>query len=207
MADEQQMENITDDGQTTGNLESIADEDSTESSETGGAAGNGESNGEGGNADKGGEDYELEAIEGFPLPDEGRKSFAAAAKAAGLTKEQAQKLMGWHKEYWEKGQKDATQQEQEVIAGWQKQILADPEIGGSKWKQSVADSRRALATFDPEGKLRGLLKEMKADYHPDVVRVIARVGRAISEHGFVGGGPGGGSRADIPLEERIWPNG
>lgn len=201
---EETMESIANEQSTEG-IEGIADGGSEKPGEAGGDNSVGGGDGEGGAPDKGGEDYELEAIEGFPLPAEGYKSFAAAAKAAGLSKEQAQKLMGWHKDYWENGQKNVAQQEKEVIAGWQKQIMADPEIGGMKWKQSLADSRRALAMFDPEGKLRTLLKEMKADYHPDVVRVIARVGKAMSEHQFVAGVPGGEGRANTPLEDRMWP--
>ena len=151
------------------------------------------------------QEYELAASEDFPVPEENLKSFTAAARKAGLTKEQAEAMLNWHKGFHGDVVKAQGQRMQALVTGWQKQIMADPEIGGEKWKESVAASRKALAAFDTEGELRNLLKEMNADYHPAVVRVISRVGRAMGEHEFVGAKSGGGRR-DTPLEERMWPN-
>lgn len=194
------MESVADDEP----VESIAEEEAPES-----IADAPEESAEAGEAEAKPEtkpdDYELAASEDFPVPEENLKSFTAAAKKAGLTKQQAEAILEWHKGFHGDVVRAQQQQSQALVAGWQKQIMADPEIGGEKWKESVAASRKALAAFDTEGELRHLLKEMRADYHPAVVRVISRVGRAMGEHEFVGAKSGGGRR-ETPLEERMWPN-
>ena len=151
------------------------------------------------------EDYKLEASEDFNVPQENLDSFTAACKAAKLSKVQAEAMLNWHKQFAGDVQKLQAQQESAQIRQWQDEILRDPEIGGSRWKAAVADSRKALNAFDQDGKLRTLLKQMHADYHPDVVRVIARVGRAMGEDRFIGS-RGESSGKERPLEERMWPN-
>lgn len=151
------------------------------------------------------EDYKLEASEDFAVPQENLDSFTAACKDAGLSKSQAEAMLNWHKQFAGDVSKLQAQQESAQIRQWQDEILRDPEIGGSHWKAAVADSRKALNAFDTDGKLRTLLKQMHADYHPDVVRVIARVGRAMGEDKFIGS-RGESSGKERPLEERMWPN-
>ena len=151
------------------------------------------------------EDYKLEASEDFAVPQENLDSFTKACKEAGLSKKQAEAMLNWHKGFASDVSKLQAQQESAQIRQWQDEILKDPEIGGSHWKAAVADSRKALNAFDQDGKLRTLLKQMHADYHPDVVRVIARVGRAMGEDKFIGS-RGESSGRERPLEERMWPN-
>ena len=150
------------------------------------------------------EDYSFEPSEDFQVPQENLDSFAKACKEAGLSKKQAEAMLAWHKGFAGDVQKLQQQQEAAQVKAWQDEILKDPEIGGTHWKAAVADSRKALNAFDTDGKLRTLLKQMHADYHPDVVRVIARVGRAMGEDKFISSkGSGNDVRA---LEDRMWPN-
>lgn len=151
------------------------------------------------------EDYAFEPTDDFQVPKENLDSFTQACKEAKLTKVQAEAMLNWHKSFASDVSKLQAQQESAQIRQWQDEILKDPEIGGSHWKAAVADSRRALNAFDTDGKLRTLLKQMHADYHPDVVRVIARVGRAMGEDKFIGS-RGESSGKERPLEERMWPN-
>lgn len=151
------------------------------------------------------EDYSFEPTDDFQVPKENLDSFTQACKDAKLTKAQAEAMLNWHKTFAGDVQKLQAQQESAQIRQWQDEILKDPEIGGSHWKAAVADSRKALNAFDTDGKLRTLLKQMHADYHPDVVRVIARVGRAMGEDKFIGS-RGESSGRERPLEERMWPN-
>ena len=150
------------------------------------------------------EDYKFEPSDDFNVPQENLDSFAKACKEAKLTKQQAEAMLAWHKGFAGDVAKVQEQQQSAQIKAWQDEILKDPEIGGSNWKAAVADSRKALNAFDQDGKLRTLLKQMHADYHPDVVRVIARVGRAMGEDKFVTS-KGGGNDVRA-LEDRMWPN-
>ena len=150
------------------------------------------------------EDYRLEADEDFPVPEDNLRSFEAVCKAQKLSKAQAEALLSWHRDFAADVSKAQAQQESATLHEWQTQIMNDPEIGGANWKATVADSRRALARFDPDGALRRVLKESHADYHPDVVRAIARIGREMREDKFVTS-KGGGHDAKA-LEDRMWPD-
>ena len=214
MADETQLESVAEEA-----MDSIAD-DAPEAPEEGAeqaqegqqAPAEGEAKPEGESPAEGQqdaqkpepEDYVLEAGEGFNVPAENLKSFQDVCKKAGLTKAQAEAVLGWHREFDGAVQKLNAQSESATLQAWQKQILDDPEIGGSNWKAAVADSRRALAHFDTDGSLRALLKQTHADYNPAVVRCIARIGRAMREDQFVTS-KGGGNDVRA-LEDRMWPN-
>ena len=209
MADDTSIESVAD-----APMDSIADEAPAEGAEQAQAAPAGDgaaSNASAGEKPAEGqqeavEDYKLEASEDFNVPQENLDSFTAACKAAKLSKQQAEAMLAWHKGFASDVSKLQAQQESEQIRAWQDEILKDPEIGGSHWKAAVADSRKALNTFDTDGKLRALLKQMHADYHPDVVRVIARVGRAMGEDKYIGSRGASSGKDSRPLEERMWPN-
>lgn len=199
------VESIADDAPDTG-AEQAQDAQTGESGGTAAPASDGAPEGQQG-AEKQAEpeDYSFEPTEDFQVPKENLESFTQACKEAKLTKAQAEAMLNWHKQFAGDVSKLQAQQESAQIRQWQDEILRDPEIGGSHWKATVADSRKALNAFDTDGKLRTLLKSMHADYHPDVVRVIARVGRAMGEDKFIGS-RGESSGKERPLEERMWPN-
>lgn len=150
------------------------------------------------------EPYELTAPEDFPLPEENLKSFTAKARELGLTKEQAEGMLKWHQEYDASVGKYLQQNEANVLQAWGKEIGADKEFGGANMKTTIADARKALEAFDVDGSLRALLRETKYQYNPAIIRAVARVGKAMGEHGFVN--QNGTGKADIPLEERMYPD-
>ena len=71
-------------------------------------------------------------------------------------------------------------------------------------KATIADARKALEAFDTDGSLRALLRETKYQYNPAIIRAVARVGKAMGEHGFVN--QNGTGKTDVPLEERMYPD-
>lgn len=209
---------IADEGGTDVDLKDdggIADEPKEE---TGGIADEGDQGkGDGGlTKDEGGKEkdggkpqepeaYELTAPEDFPLPAGNLDSFTARARELGLTKEQAEGMLAWHREFHGDVTKAMQQREAAVLKDWAKEIRGDKEFGGDNWKETLADSRRALAAFDPDGSLRALLRDSKYQNNPTIIRAVARIGRAMKEHDFVGQNGAGKSR-DIPLEERMYPD-
>lgn len=151
------------------------------------------------------EDYKFEPSEDFNVPQENLDSFAKACKDAKLSKAQAEALLNWHKQFAGDVSRLQQAQQDQQIRAWQGEIMQDKEFGGPAWKATVADSRKALAAFDPQGELRQLLKAAHVDYHPAVVRCIARVGRAMGEDKFITG-KGRGNANNVPLEDRLWPD-
>lgn len=199
IADEAQPEGIAQEEHTPGG---IADE-------AGGEPGGAKAAGEGGKAAPAGEGketpaYELTAPADFPLPEANLKSFSEACHKLGLSREQAEGMLHWHRDFHTAVSGEAQAAEARVLDGWQKEMQADRDFGGAHMKATVAEARKALAAFDPDGSLRNLLRESNYQYNPAVIRAIARIGRAMGEHDFIG--EGGGGKADVPLEERLYRN-
>ena len=149
-------------------------------------------------------DWDLPAPEDFQLPDENLASFVAAAKKCGLTREQAAAMLDWHKGFHNETAQAWAQSQAAVVKGWREAMAKDPDFGGANFKATVAEARRALAEFDPDGEVRKLLRETGQQENPAVIRIVARVGRALGEHKFVGDN-GGGKKASRPLHERMYP--
>ena len=150
------------------------------------------------------EPYELAAPEGFDVPEDNLKGFSDVCNKAGITKEQAEQILAWHHEQHKLNVDFSSQQEAKVLEGWKQDILSDKEFGGKNYKATVADARRAFQVIDPDGSLREFLRESKGQYHPEVIRAVARVGRMMGEHGFVGQNGEGNSAAKAPLWKRMY---
>ena len=117
-------------------------------------------------------------------------------KALGLSQEQAVKVLAPRK-----AEQDAFTLQR---AGWQRELVADPEWGGKNYGETVTMARKALATFDPEGKVREMLERTGYGDNPEIIKAFARAGRAMGEDRIVGAG--GGGRESKPLEDRMWPD-
>ena len=124
------------------------------------------------------EPYELTAAEDFPIPQEQLSSFTETCRGAGLTKAQAEAVLNWHRAQYQEDTAWRQQQERETRQAWDKEILEDREFGGTvrNYRETVAAARRALDAIDTDGALRKLLKDTQGQFHPAVVRSLARAG-------------------------------
>lgn len=151
------------------------------------------------------EPYTLEMSddEGLPLLKQQLESFTGTCRELGLSKNQAEQVLAWQKDRLREAETETRRNTEMVVREWNTEIRNDSEFGGIKYTRTIADARAALATFDPDGSLRQLLRDTYGEYHPDVIRFAARVGRAISEHKFVEGNAGPESK-QTPLAERFY---
>ena len=86
---------------------------------------------------------------------------------------------------------------------WVGEFKSDAEIGGDKLNESVAAAKRAMDKFGTPG-LREALAMTGAGNHPEVIRFVARVGKATSEDSLVvASGPSGGTKSTA---EVFYPN-
>ena len=125
--------------------------------------------------------------------DEGTlNEFAALVREAGLPKEQAQKLLDFGgakvKAMVEAPYKQWNQQQQD----WQAEVKADPEIGGTKFEQSVKDvalifkpseSNPFCKTAAEADALKKGLMWTGAGNHPAVVKFFVRAARLMANRG------------------------
>lgn len=130
------------------------------------------------------ETYEFKAPEGGEFDQQVIGAFSEVARELDLPQDAAQKVldkMGPVLQARHDEQLSAAREE------WASATKADKEIGGDKLGENLAYAKQAREAFTtPE--FRDLLEKSGLGNHPEVIRVFVKVGKAISEDGFVTGG-------------------
>jgi len=136
------------------------------------------------------EKYDLKLPEGSKLDTAWIEKISLEAKAKGFSQDQAQK-------YLEDRSAVAGEYYNGLIANYQKEkeswvslVQADPDIGGEKFKETIAYAEKAFKTFGSP-KLTAILNETGYGNHPELVRWAAKVGRAMKQDSAVSGSPKG----------------
>jgi hypothetical protein len=133
------------------------------------------------------EAYEFQAIEGQEFDPEVMKSFSEIAKELDLPQDAAQKVLD---KVAPKILERQMQALENVRNEWAESARTDKEFGGDKLNDNLVVAKKALDSFGtPE--LRKLLNESGLGNHPEMIRLMFRAGKAISEDRFVGGTRGG----------------
>lgn len=168
----------------------------------------GSTDGKDGNAEAGKEGaeavaYTLTAPEGYPISDGALKGLNEVCKAENLNEKQANAVMAYMKGNYTSFMAQQQEAMQAQAKTWIGEFQADKEFGGDKFNASLADAQRALATFDESGTVSKMLAETGYGNNPEVLRIFARVGRALGEDKLIGNGGGAEQK---PLEDRLYPN-
>lgn len=141
------------------------------------------------------EKYEFKTAEGQELDAEAVKAFEPIAKELNLSNEQAQKLVDvYGSKIMPKVVEQQAAQWQQQIEQWAEQVKADKDLGTDA---SIGAAQKAMDKFgSPE--LKQYLNETGLGNHPELVRIFANIGKAMSEDGLVTGNSGGAkSAADV----------
>lgn len=114
-------------------------------------------------------------------------------KKAGLTQELAQEFIDLEAQFATK----RNEQYGNIIRGWAEAAKADKEMGGDKWDTSVETAQRALNTFGtPE--LKAALNQTGLGNHPEMIRLMVRLGNAMREDTIVlPGSQSGGEKKSV----------
>lgn len=152
------------------------------------------------------ESYEAFAVpEGFNLEEGDAKSFGDLAKEANLTQAQAQKFMdlaGARMAVLAQQQQDAYKA---TVEGWAASTKADPEIGGAKLPATVKYAQKALAAFGEGTDAAEAFETTGLGNHPGIIKMLARIGKDLSEDGVVAGGNATQPERK-PTAEVMYPN-
>lgn len=137
-------------------------------------------------ADKPVEYTDFELPENVTLDAPVMDEFKGLAKELSLSQEQAQKLVSLGAKM-QTGNIDKLRAVVDDSAKqWADTARADAEYGGAKFDENLSVAKKALDTFGtPE--LKNLLKESRLGSHPEVIRLLFKAGKAISQDGFVPG--------------------
>ena len=143
-------------------------------------------------------DYEFTMPEGVQLDNTAAAEFKAIAKEAGLDQATAQKVA----DIGAKMAQRQTDAHAKLVETWTESVKTDKEIGGDALAENLGIARKALDQFGtPE--LRDVLNATGFGNHPAVIKAFYKIGKAISEDGFVKGAARG---ADTDIAKRMFPS-
>jgi hypothetical protein len=155
--------------------------------------------------------------EGMSMDQAQVREFKSFAKEQDLTQEQAQKILAYGgakiKEMIEAPYKTWS----ETQTKWQEEAKADPEIGGTKFTDSITKAARVfepgesnpfVKTAEEALSLRQALFMTGAGNNPAMVKFFVRIGQLLAEPGHVEGNPNPAANEnkgkDRPLAEKMF---
>jgi len=150
------------------------------------------------------EQYEFKFEEGVEIDADTLQEFEAFAKEKGLDQESAQAIADFGPKLAAKFAAKQVEAVEQATQLWADAAKADKEFGGDKLNENLSVAKKAVDAFGtPE--LRALLgkyhptenpKGTGLGNHPEVIRMLFRAGKAISEDKIVGSGAGEGVHDD-----------
>lgn len=147
------------------------------------------------------EKYEFKPAEGQAFDGKVIEQFSEVAKELNMPQEAAQKMLD------KVAPVLAARQAEQIEAArtaWANDARADKEFGGDHLDANLAIAKKALDTFGtPE--LRTLLNQSGLGNHPELIRLMVRAGKTISEDKVVTGGTNAdtGTRSSAKV---LYPN-
>lgn len=142
------------------------------------------------------------APDGITLDVDVTGEFKEIAKGMNLPQETAQKVVDLGAKLVQKIEARRAEETTAELARWAEASKTDKEFGGDLLPESLAGAKAALAQFgSPE--LKDMLNSSGLGNHPEVIRLLHRVSKAISEDTIVGGKPG--STPAVTTAQRMYP--
>ena len=154
------------------------------------------------------ETYELKGPEGQNVDQKIHDAYAEVAREMDLPQDAAQGMLN---KTMQALQERAADLEVQKIKGWRETALKDSEYGGDKFDENVGTAMKGLEAFASD-ELRGLLsKNGELDgigNHPEMVRMLVKIGKLVSEDTFVDGGKGGNEdpESEEAIRRKYYPN-
>jgi len=131
--------------------------------------------------------YTLKLPEGSLLKPEQLEKISSFAKEKGLSESDAQALLERESSVVSEFQSEQLKAWEDTKTKWVESIKSDKEIGGPAFEKNVQFAKKAVDRFaSPEFKKS--LEETGFGNHPELVRVFARIGKAMASDQLIRGG-------------------
>ena len=140
--------------------------------------------------------------EGFQADETLTKSFVDLSNKFGISKEAANELVKLQAQALTTASEKGSQEWDALQEQWRKDTLADPEIGGPKWKESESAIAKLLDRFGTT-EARQALGYTGAGNNPHLVKMLAKIAVAFAESGPVSGTPASTPRTQAEI---MYPN-
>lgn len=140
--------------------------------------------------------------EGIKLNEDVANEFKAFAKEKNLPQDEAQKVVDLGTKLVQRIEAQRAEAVNAEFAKWSESSRTDKEFGGEQLQQNLAVAKEALAQFgSPE--LKQMLNESGFGNHPEMIRLLYKVGKATSEDKIITGKQG--ATAEQNLAQRMYP--
>lgn len=130
--------------------------------------------------EKSAEDIQLKLPEGVKVDEKLVGDFKNVAKELGLKSEGAQKLMDLHLDYVNRLEKEFREVVTKQADEWYEAIKVDPDVGGSKLKETAASIQRAVQKFGDKD-FKQAVDEMGLGNWPPLVKLLTRIGASLKD--------------------------
>jgi len=152
------------------------------------------------------EKYELKAPEGMQLDASAIEAATPIFKDLGLTSEQAQKLSDVYASQMARMAQQQRETWTKQHEGWVSDMKADAEFGGEKFASSLSTMSHVIGKVmgSEADAFKQMLDMTGAGNHPQMARLLYRVGKALGEDGLVRGGPAG-AMTENDLANSLFP--
>lgn len=153
--------------------------------------------------------YEFKNPEGTPegglIDSNIHDAYAKAARELDLPQKAAQ---GLFKTTVTALVKRATEEQSRQTDEWVKAAKADSEIGGDKLDENLGIAQKAVKEFGSDGLRELLTAKNGIGNHPEVIRFLFKVGKALSEDRFVGGNTGNAvdPSDEAAIADKLYPS-
>jgi hypothetical protein len=125
-------------------------------------------------------EIEIKVPEGVEVDKAMIDAFKPLAKELGLDSPKAQKLVDFQIKAMAEAYKQTDSAWNAQKQQWRETAAKDPEIGGAKFKENVDLARKAMDKFGGK-EFKAELARLGLGNHPEMIRFMYRVGKAISE--------------------------
>lgn len=136
------------------------------------------------------EKYEFKMPEGVTLDSEVGKQFEAVARDVKLPQEKAQALLDLAVKQIQGQTARTMQQWTEQRQAWVQELQRDQEFGGGRFQETIQRAQRALTKFGSP-TLTKFLDESGYGDNSELIRMLARIDKALGEDKLVDGGSAG----------------
>lgn len=143
-------------------------------------------------------DFSLEYPDESKLSDADKERIESYVKDQGLSKEAAQELIKSQSEAIDGFYDSLQSQHESLVKDWAEQVKTDKELGGENYNRSIELAKRVAHRFGSE-KFIEVLDSSGYGNHPELIRMLSRIGSAMGNDEFVR--PGNQAKSERSIEE------
>lgn len=156
------------------------------------------------------EKYAFDLGEGVTFDQDAFDAIEPVLRDMDLSQDAANKIIGGYAEkvlpvLQQRAETQAAEAGQQLIADWAKETMADKELGGSRLEESKSLAARTISRFLPDNaegqQFRTFLNESGLGNHPQMMRMLSRIGRELGE---AKADPGTGGGRPLTTEEKFY---